>query len=522
MNSTRTLQMLVGLLAAALALGVAELAAALLGATSLVIAVADVVVDNTPGAVIKQAIDALGTNDKPFLLVTVTLVTLVIGPLLGPLAARRPRVGQIAFAAFGALGIAAAIRDPATSLLVASLVATAASIAGLLTLRALLAAVTPEAPACPVATLLPLPGRGVAGRRRFLTYAAATAGGAAAAAVTGRFLIGPAVDVEAQRQAIVFSPLDGKFISTRAGIEVPGIAPLITPNKDFYRIDTALTVPRIDASTWRLRITGMVDRPYELTFAELLAMPPIEEVITLACVSNEVGGDLVGNAVWRGVPLADILKRAGVQSGASQIVGRATDGFTVGFPTHVALDGRTSMVAVGMNGEPLPVDHGFPARLVIPGLYGYVSATKWLSEIELTRFEAYDAYWIERGWDKESPIITQSRIDVPQRGQTLTAGRLPIAGVAWAGDKGIGAVEVNVRARAARDPKPNWIPARLSEALSGTSWRQWVVEWDAEPGAYTIEVRATNARGEPQIGIDAPPLRNAATGYHRVNVTIRA
>lgn len=507
------------MLAAAVALGVAELAAAIAGTPSLIIAVADVVVDVTPGAVVKAAIEALGTNDKPFLLATVTVASLAIGALLGPLAAQRQRGGIAAFAIFGAVGALAAMRDPLTPPALAALVAAASASAGLVTLRVLLGAAHIEAGADTPA----LPGRGLAGRRRFLTFAGTAAGGAVASALTGRFVIGPGVDVEAQRQSIVFAPIEGRFSSTPAtGIDIPGLSALVTSNADFYRIDTALSVPRVDATTWKLRITGMVDRPYELTFAELLAMPQIEETITLACVSNGVGGDLVGNAVWRGVRLSDLLARAGVQAAATQIVGRSVDDFTVGFPTAVGLDGRPAMVAIGMNGEPLPRDHGFPARLVVPGLYGYVSATKWLTEIQLTRFEAYDAYWIPRGWDKLAPILTQSRIDVPHRGQSLTAGRRAIAGVAWAGDRGIKGVEVRVTARDGRGAAPTWVPARLGGALSGNSWRQWVVEWDAAPGAYTIEVRATDGTGATQTAVEEFPGPNGATGYHRINATVSA
>ncbi len=218
---------------------------------------------------------------------------------------------------------------------------------------------------------------------------------------------------------------------------VPGLSPYVTPNADFYRIDTALFVPRVSADGWSVAVHGMVDHPFELTYDELLAMPMVEEPVTISCVSNEVGGDLIGNAVWRGVPLPTLLERAGVQPGATQIVGRSVDDFTVGFPTELALDGRTALVAVGMNGEPLPAKHGFPARLIVAGLYGYVSATKWLRDIVLTRLEDFDAYWVPRGWAKEGPIKTESRIDVPRGGASVAAGRVAVAGVAWAPTRGI-------------------------------------------------------------------------------------
>ena len=278
-------------------------------------------------------------------------------------------------------------------------------------------------------------------------------------------------------------------------------------------------MPRVDVESWRLRVTGMVERPVELSFEDLLAMPAREETVTLACVSNEVGGDLVGNAVWLGIPLADVLARAGVLPDATQIVARSVDRFTVGFPTEVALDGRPSMVAVGMNGEPLPADHGFPARMIIPGLFGYVSATKWLSEIELTTVEDFDAYWIRRGWAKRAPIKTQSRIDVPRAGGTIDPGRAALAGVAWGGLRSISAVEVRVTRSG--EPTGEWREASLSAALSQSSWRQWFLEWDATPGEYRIEVRATDGNRETQTEDRARPAPDGATGYHDIRVRVR-
>ena len=352
-------------------------------------------------------------------------------------------------------------------------------------------------------------------------------------------MIGPRVDVEAARRAVVLpttvpqaanlaqstpEPVASESTQVTApapepAFDVDGLSTLITPNHEFYRIDTALVLPRVDVESWRLRVTGMVDEPLELTLSELLAMPAREETVTLACVSNEVGGDLVGNAVWFGIPLADLLAKAGVQPGATQIVARSVDGFTVGFPTEVALDGRPSMVAVGMNGVPLPIDHGFPARMIVPGLYGYVSATKWITEIELTTLEQFDAYWIRRGWAKEAPIKTQSRVDVPRSGKTVTAGTVTVAGVAWGGDRSISAVQV----RMIRDGESDgeWLDTRLSEALSQSSWRQWAVEWTAPPGDYRIEVRATDGDGETQTEVRQRPAPDGATGYHGIKVKVR-
>jgi DMSO/TMAO reductase YedYZ molybdopterin-dependent catalytic subunit len=260
-------------------------------------------------------------------------------------------------------------------------------------------------------------------------------------------------------------------------------------------------------------VHGRVDHPFEITFPEVLAMPMVEEYVTLQCVSNEVGGPLVGNAKWLGVPLETLLDRAGVQPGADQIVGRSTDYFTVGFPTAAVLDGRTALLAVGMNGEPLPTKHGFPARLIIAGLYGYVSATKWVTELEATRFSDFDSYWVDRGWSQQAPIKTESRIDVPHGKRTLAAGTVPIAGVAWAPTRGIQRVEVQI------DRGP-WRDAELATAISGDTWRQWRFEWQATSGTHEIRVRATDGTGAVQSGVDTPPPPNGATGYHTIAVRV--
>jgi DMSO/TMAO reductase YedYZ molybdopterin-dependent catalytic subunit len=298
-----------------------------------------------------------------------------------------------------------------------------------------------------------------------------------------------------------------------ADLGIEGLPPFQTPNADFYRIDTALTVPQVDPATWRLRVTGMVDRELELTFDDLLGRPLVEADVTLTCVSNEVGGGLIGNARWLGARLADLLEEAGVQPGATQLVGRSVDGFTVGFPTEVALDGREALVAVGMNGEPLPIEHGFPARLVVPGLYGYVSATKWLAEIELTTWEAFDAYWVPRGWAKEGPIKTQSRIDVPASLAAVPAGPTAVAGVAWAPTRGIERVEVQV-------DDGRWAPARLAAPVGEDTWRQWVYEWDATPGGHTLRVRATDGTGQLQTEERAEPIPDGASGWHTIQVRV--
>lgn len=565
-----------GLIAAAVALGTGELVAAFTGGTSPAVAVGDVFVDYIPGPIVKAAIDALGTRDKPALLAGVSLGALAVGAALGPATGRRRWIGSAAFAGFGLIAPLAVARDPLTDTLIAIVIAAAAAAAaGWVALRLLLdAAGEQPAGAEPAAQM---PGRGTAGRRRFLAFAAGGAGAAAFTAFAGRRLIGPTVDVEAQRAQItlpdvadagtpaavapaatpaatpaadaaatatptpaatpaaaaaaptpVATPAAGAASAAPAiaadaqgGFAIPGLARLVTPNEDFYRIDTALVVPRVDASSWRLKVTGMVDRPFELGDDELLALTSTERSVTLACVSNEVGGDLVGNAYWLGVPLPQILERAGVQSGATQIVGRSVDGFTVGFPTEVALDGRTSMIALGMNGEPLPTSHGFPARLIVPGLHGYVSATKWLAEIELTTMESFDAYWIPRGWANQAPIKTQSRIDVPLAGRSVKAGRVAVAGVAWGGIRSISRVEVNSRLKDVNGPG-QWREATVGPALTNASRRQWVFEWDATPGEYLIEVRATDGEAVTQTEKRQFPAPNGATGYHSITAKMVA
>jgi DMSO/TMAO reductase YedYZ molybdopterin-dependent catalytic subunit len=519
MRRLRNFDALTGVLAAALALGTAELMAGLTASNSLIVSVGDVIVDYTPGPVVKAVIDALGTNDKPFLLASVVVISLVLGALLGPLARRQEYVGLAAFAGFGLVGALAGARDPFSSDLVSFFNATLAAFVGWWAFGRLLEAATLMPVAASDDPAAVMPGRGLADRRRFLTFAGAAVGGTALTAFTGRGVLGSGVDVEEQRQSVVLPATTVTTpVPTTAGIPVEGQSSLITPNDEFYRIDTALVVPRVDVGDWTLRIKGMVDEPYELDFDELVEMASIEESVTLACVSNQVGDDLVGNAIWLGVPLAALLERAGLQDGATQVVGRSVDGFTVGFPTEVALDGRPAMVAIGMNGEPLPADHGFPARLVVPGLYGYVSATKWLSEIELTRLDKFDGYWIPRGWSKFAPIKTQSRVDVPRGGQEVAAGRQPIAGVAWGGIRSIERVEVRVAS--IEGDVGEWREARLGEKLTQSSWRQWVLDWDAVPGTYNIEVRATDGNGDTQTAAKHEPAPSGATGYHRIRVYV--
>ena len=352
-------------------------------------------------------------------------------------------------------------------------------------------------------------------RRRFLIASAGTVGGALVATAVGRSLLetrhGEQI-VTASRLPTVLQPAPPLEVGQE--LRVAGITPLVIANDDFYRIDTALITPRVTVESWQLDVRGLVDRPLTFSYDELLEMPLFEQHVTIACVSNEVGGDLVGNALWTGVRLRDVLEAAGVQDGATQIVGRSVDGFTAGFPTAWALEpGREAMIAVGMNREPLPVDHGFPARLIVPGLYGYVSATKWLAAIELTRREDVDGYWIPLGWAKDAPILTQSRIDVPAQDARIPAGSTEVAGVAWAPDRGVAGVEVRI------DDGP-WQPTRMSRPISDATWVQWALSWDAPPGRHRLEVRATDGDGDTQTEERTNVAPDGARGHHRISVSV--
>jgi DMSO/TMAO reductase YedYZ molybdopterin-dependent catalytic subunit len=296
-------------------------------------------------------------------------------------------------------------------------------------------------------------------------------------------------------------------------LNITGLSPFYTPEAKFYRVDTAPTVPRVSAASWQLRIHGMVDKPMTITFDDLIRRPMVQHDVTLTCVSESVGGNYVGNAHWQGVLLADLLRQAGIQRGADQIVMRDAGGMTIGVATDPVLDGRKSLLAVGMNGRLLSPEHGYPVRVVIPGLYGYVSATKWVVDMEFTTFGAFDAFWVKRGWSKQAPIKTESRIDVPKARSTVAAGQVTIAGVAWAQRRGIEAVEVAVDGV--------WYPARLAKQDNADTWRQWYYVWNATPGQHRLQVRATDKTGYTQTAVVRKPEPNGATGYHsiRVNVT---
>jgi DMSO/TMAO reductase YedYZ molybdopterin-dependent catalytic subunit len=295
-------------------------------------------------------------------------------------------------------------------------------------------------------------------------------------------------------------------------LNIPGISPFYTPNASFYRVDTSLVMRKVSASTWRLRIHGMVNNPITLSYDQLNKLPMIERDVTLTCVSEAVGGNFIGNARWQGTLLAPILRKAGIQAGADQIVMRDVNGMTIGVATEPVMDGRDSLLAVGMNGRVLPVEHGYPVRVVVPGLYGYVSATKWVVDMEFTTFGAFNAYWVKQGWSQQAPIKTESRIDVPKRGNPVAAGQVTIAGVAWAQHTGIEAVEVGIDGV--------FYEAKLPAQDTIDTWRQWYYVWDATPGQHMLQVRATDKSGYTQTAVKHKTEPNGATGYHTVQVTV--
>ncbi len=352
-------------------------------------------------------------------------------------------------------------------------------------------------------------------RRRFLVGSGIAAAAAVAGTIGGRELA-TRRDVTLARAALRLPrpTVAAPPLPPGSDLHIPGLSSFITPNGSFYRVDTALLLPQVDPSTWQLRIHGMVQREVTITFAQLLRRPLIEDYVTLTCVSDPVGGPYVGNAKWLGARLADLIRQARPRAGANQLLCTSVDGFTSGTPLQVVLDGRDALLAVAMNGTALPVEHGFPARMVIPGLYGYVSATKWVTDINVTTFAAATPYWAERGWSQQAPIKTESRIDVPAIGSTLRPGPTQVAGVAWAQHKGVAAVEVRV------DRGP-WHEARLAAVPDIDTWRQWVWEWQATPGNHVIEARATDKTGYTQTAVQAQPVPNGASGYPSAAVTIR-
>ncbi len=507
---------LAGMVAVALALGVTELAASLVdGVPSLVTSVGTFIVPVTPPAVESWAIRTFGTSDKAVLAFGTVVITLGVGAMAGWLGLRRRADALTLLVVFMAIGGVAALMQPLVSGLPTALVVVGVGTGTWVLLRTALDLLADGYPSAVADSDEPTvtpgdPLRPPVARRSFLGLVGGAGVAAAATAAGARGLSSPApVAIDATDLPTPTRALPPP--SSAASFDIEGLAPIHVPNEDFYLIDTALSVPRIDASTWTLRVTGMVDRELELTFDDLLAMSAVERDVTIACVSNEVGGDLVGNARWLGVRLREVLEQAGVQDGATQVVGRSVDGWTGGFPTEAVFDGREPLIAYGMNGDPLPASHGYPARLIVPGLYGYVSATKWLTEIELTTWEDFDGYWVPRGWAKEGPIKTQSRIDVPRAGASVAPGEVVVAGVAWAPTRGIDLVEIRVDGGA-------WLPCVLSDPLSHEAWVQWTRTVDVAPGDHRVEVRATDGTGHTQSEPRVSPRPDGAEGWHTIRV----
>jgi DMSO/TMAO reductase YedYZ molybdopterin-dependent catalytic subunit len=518
---------------------------------SVLVAVAQRIIELTPGEFATRAVSALGKANIPILVAFTILGTLALAGFLAYLSLRSRIFALVGVVFLAAVALAAAFTEPlidpvATVLTLLGALGIGAGVSffllrtsGLLE-RGTATEAAGEAEEGPVQSApQPFVGRsreahsegGIAvSRRNFVVVSGVAAVAGLAAGGAGRLLstgegaavagADPAPLQPSQRGGGAGSSGSEALpeAAAEASLDVEGMPPLFTPNEDFYLIDTAISSPRINRDRWTLNITGAVDNPIELSYDDLLSLPTREADITLSCISNEVGGGLISNARWTGVLLSDVLQEAGlsqdkIASASEQLVGRSVDDWTSGFPTEIAFDGREALVAFGMNDEELPLKHGYPVRLVVPGLYGYVSATKWLTEIELTDW-GFDAYWIKRGWSKEGPVVTQSRIDTVSDDSTVSAGTRPVGGVAWAPHRGIDRVEVST------DDGETWNDARLAAQLDVDVWRQYVYDWEAEPGEYTLKVRATDGEGETQTEEEAAPQPSGATGYHTIKTTV--
>jgi DMSO/TMAO reductase YedYZ molybdopterin-dependent catalytic subunit len=513
-------------------------------------AVGEAAIGLTPPPVKNFAISAFGTHDKTALLIGIFVIFVIYASVVGALAVRRLGYGMTGIALFVGIGLLAALTRPTSTpaWAVPTLVGGAAAALALrLLVRAAAAPALPagqaaglepgqlpsdsaappadsrwEAPADwpPLPETLPVrprrPGPPAAGepRRSFLVRGTTVAGAAAAAYLGGRLLTERTSVSQAQASLRIPRPAHpAPPLPAGSNLQIPGLSSFITPNASFYRVDTAIVLPQIPPANWQLRIHGMVDREITLSFDDLIRRPLIADYITLTCVSNTVGGPYVGNALWVGASVASLLRQAGVQASANELLCTSADGFTSGVPLQTVMDGRDALLAVAMNGTALPVAHGFPVRMVVPGLYGYVSACKWIVDIEVTTFAASVAYWATLGWDQQAPIKTESRIDVPGGNGPVKAGPTAVAGVAWAQHKGVAAVEVQV------DNGP-WQEARLAAVPDIDCWRQWVWEWDATPGTHQIQARATDATGYTQTSLQEPPEPNGASGYPSVTVNV--
>ncbi|MEP6481408.1 MAG: molybdopterin-dependent oxidoreductase [Rhodoglobus sp.] len=496
-----------GITAALAVLAVAELLALFVSpASSPLLGVGSFVIDIVPGWFKTAVIAVFGTNDKVALLVALGILVLLLAVAVGLLEKRRPPWGSVVLGAVAIVAIAALVTRADASPLWA-LPTLVGAVVGILLLRVMIARLGRIA--------APVQAGGIS-RRGFFALVAGTAVASVVVGVVARSMNSALAAASALRNNLVLPKpaVAAPAIPAGADLGIMGLAPLVTPNADFYRIDTALQVPAIDIANWSLKITGMVDREVTISFAELLDLPLTEDIVTLTCVSNDVGGDLVGNATWLGYPIRELLARAGVKPGADMVLSKSIDGYTASTPLAALLDeDRIGILAIGMNGEPLPLEHGFPVRMVVAGLYGYVSATKWLVELEVTRFADKTAYWTDRGWDAQGPIKVASRIDVPAYLARVPAGQTAIAGVAWAQHDGIKGVEIRI-------DRKEWLPVRLATAISIDTWCQWVYDWDAPKGAHLIEVRATNMSGKTKVNDRLTPFPNGAEGWHQITVEV--
>lgn len=505
-----------GVGAVALGAGVGELVGAIAAPSSGPFAtVGGTLIDLAPSWAKDTAIALFGTADKIALLTGIAVVVIVLAAFAGWLDARRPPWGRVVVLAFGAVGAVTAVTRADAGPL-AWLPSTVAGVVGAVALWWLIRMLRPAGLETSASLSDPATGTASPSRRAFLLWTGVAAGAGILAAAAGSAIRAGASAATAIRAVVLPRPaVAAPPVPATAELDIPGLAKVVTPADRFYRIDTALIVPTIDPADWTLRIHGLVEEEITLTWDELLSLPLEESYTTLACVSNEVGGDLIGNALWLGYPVRELLARARPTAEADMVLSRSIDGFTASTPLEALTDDRNAVLAVGMNGSPLPAEHGFPARLVVPGLYGYVSATKWVTELEVTRFDRARAYWTDRGWSERGPIKLESRIDVPRRAQGLKAGETVIAGVAWQQHVGVRGVEVQI-------DEGEWMPAELATAISDDTWVQWSIPWTATEGDHLIRCRATSADGELQTSDRAHPAPDGATGWHERFITVFA
>ncbi|MFL6134474.1 MAG: molybdopterin-dependent oxidoreductase [Nocardioidaceae bacterium] len=459
-------------------------------------AVAEVIIAKTPGPVVESLIRVVGRNDKPILVAGVTVGVVVMGAVAGLLTDRRTVYGHLVFWVMGAVGLIAAVTRP--DFTPVSLLPLAV---GVVVWTVLLDYLTKKAQ--PQPTVL-------ASRRRFLLNAGGVTAAALLVAAGGRVVGRSRRSVETARRLLRLPVSRGAVPAGASAPKVSGVTPWRVPNQDFYRIDTSLVVPTVDPNEWKLRIHGMVDREITLSYRDLLRRKLTEDWVTICCVSNPVGGELIGNAWWSGVRVAELLNEAGVHPDADAVRQTSKNGWTCGTPIVALTDDRNAMLAIAMNGEPLPLEHGFPVRMIVPGLYGYVSATKWLVDLEVTRFDRFSAYWTERGWSERGPVKTESRIEVPADGADVTAGRVRVGGHAWAQHTGIARVEYRLDGDA-------WRPAELGRVPGNDTWVQWAGSVDLAKGNHSLAVRATDRSGYTQTAAQVDVVPNGATGWHTIS-----